>query len=60
MVKVDKEKCIGCGLCENVCLRVFELDDEGKAGVRKEASAEDKKLECVGEAKQNCPVGAIS
>ncbi|MDF2505862.1 MAG: ferredoxin [Clostridium sp.] len=28
---VDKDTCIGCGLCTSVCPDVFVMDDEGKA-----------------------------
>jgi ferredoxin len=55
MVKVDKKKCIGCGLCKSICSEVFEIDDDGKAKVK-----EQKKLPCVKEAIENCPVEAIS
>ena len=53
-VKVDKEKCIGCGACAAVCSDVFEMK-EGKA-VAKEAET-DK--ECAKEAADTCPVDAI-
>ena len=26
---VDKETCIGCGLCTNICPAVFDMDDDG-------------------------------
>lgn len=55
MVKVDKGKCIGCGLCTNICEEVFELGDDQKAHVK---SQED--VPCVKEAISSCPVGAIS
>jgi len=54
MVKVDKDKCIGCGLCANICSEVFEMKD-GKAHVK-----EQKDLPCVKEATDSCPVDAIS
>ena len=58
MVKVDKEKCIGCGLCSNLCPEVFELAEDGKAKVKEKADLEKNK-ECVKEAKESCPAGAI-
>lgn len=56
--KVDKEKCIGCGLCANLCPEVFELMDDGKVKI-KEGADWDKNAECSKEAKEGCPVGAI-
>jgi len=58
LVKINKEKCIGCGLCANLCPEVFELTDHSKAGV-KEAADLGKNKECIKEAKEGCPVGAI-
>ena len=57
-VKVDKEKCIGCGLCPNVCPEVFELEEDGKARVKEGADLEKNK-DCIKEATESCPVGAI-
>lgn len=54
MTSVDKNKCIGCGLCASICSEVFEMKD-GKAEVK-----EDKDLPCVKEAVSSCPVEAIS
>ena len=53
MVKVDKEICIGCGLCESICPEGFKMNDEGKAEVR------NPKAKCVKEAADSCPVDAI-
>jgi ferredoxin len=52
MVKVDKEKCIGCGACEALCPEGFKLED-GKARVL------NQKAKCIKEAKDACPVQAI-
>ncbi len=55
MVKVDKEKCIGCGLCIELCPEVFDMQSDGKSGVK-----EDKDIPCVKDAIVSCPVEAIS
>jgi ferredoxin len=56
MVKVDKNKCIGCGACAAICPNVFELGSDGKSSVKKN----DNKIPCVKEAVKSCPVTAIS
>ena len=56
MVSVNKTKCIGCGACASVCSSVFEMKDM-KAHVK---SGSDTKKPCVKEAKESCPVDAIS
>ncbi len=56
MVKVDKGKCIGCGLCASICEEVFEMKD-GKAHVK--ASCK-KSAKCIKDAMESCPVNAIS
>ena len=55
-VNVNRDDCIGCGVCAQICPDVFELDeDAGKAKViRPEGS------ECAREAADSCPVGCIS
>lgn len=56
--QVNKEKCIGCGLCVSLCPDVFELGEDGKSKVKEGADLEKNK-ECIKEAKEGCPVGAI-
>ena len=56
-VKVDAEKCIGCGLCPSLCPDVFEIGNDAKAHV-KDASA-CKKCDCQA-AVDSCPVQAIT
>ena len=53
-VKVDKEKCIGCGVCASLCPDGFEIAADGKSKVK------DEKASCVDEAISSCPVGAIN
>ncbi len=58
MPKINKEKCIGCGLCANICPDVFEIADDGKSSVKDGADLETNK-DCVKEAIESCPAGAI-
>ncbi len=56
-VEVDREKCIGCGLCVSLCSEVFELK-EGKSSVKKE-EVEEKLEAKVKRAADLCPAKAI-
>ena len=56
-VNIDKEKCLGCGMCQNICPEVFEVID-GKAQVKQDADLE-KEQERVKKAVQSCPAEAI-
>ena len=56
---VDKDICIGCGLCPSICDAVFEMDDDGKSKV----IVDEVPAECEDDAKEaeaSCPVNAIS
>ena len=53
MTKVDKEKCIGCGACVSVCPESFKINGD-------KAEFTGKKSNCIKEAKETCPVDAIS
>ncbi|MEA3239432.1 MAG: ferredoxin [Candidatus Bipolaricaulota bacterium] len=55
--KVDKDLCISCALCEQVCPDVFEMGSDGTAQVKAGA---DVNAACIQEAVDQCPVGAIS
>ena len=55
MVKVNRELCIGCGLCQSICPEVFEIDDNSKAKIISQT-----KCPCIKEAIEACPIDAIS
>ena len=53
-VKVN-DSCIACGACESICDAVFKVED---IAVVDEAAVADN-MDCVNEAAEACPVGAI-
>ncbi len=58
-VKVDKEKCIGCGLCVSMCPDVFEFGDDNKARVKNPKGCASANCDCK-EIAEMCAVEAIS
>lgn len=56
-VKVDKDLCVGCGLCANMAPEVFTMEDDGKAGVLPTAAGNEAAAK---EAAEACPVSAIT
>lgn len=56
--RVDKDTCIGCGLCPSICPEVFELGDDGYAYAKVD-SIEDSLKDDAREAADSCPVDAI-
>jgi ferredoxin len=62
-VLIDREACLGCGVCEALCLEVFKLLDDGKSGIvekyRKgnlgEGEVSDDLASCVENAKNFLP-----
>lgn len=57
MTKINQEKCIGCGLCQNLCPEIFEMKDD-KAKIKERADFKKNK-DCIKESKESCPVEAI-
>ncbi len=57
-VKVNQEKCIGCGACPSLVPEVFDFNDDGLAHVIVEQIPEELEEQTI-EALENCPVGAI-
>lgn len=55
---IDRDGCISCGLCPEICPDVFRMADDGKAEVYAEVSSDNE--EPAEEAADNCPVSVIS
>jgi len=70
-IKLNKDKCIGCGSCSVLCEKYFEMDENGLShlkksnregeyeilGSKEEPLKED--YESTKEAEESCPVNAI-
>lgn len=57
--RVDKDLCIGCGLCPSICPEIFEMDDDDKA-VAKDIEIPEDIVESAKDAESQCPVDAIT
>ena len=55
MVKVQSDKCIGCGACVAIAPDTFEFDENGLSKVIDGAANNESAAEAAG----SCPVGAI-
>ncbi|MCK4352272.1 ferredoxin [candidate division WOR-3 bacterium] len=63
-VKIDEEKCTGCGICESLCPDIFEmvrhdLHHGVEDDIAKVKTPEPDDIECVKEAVESCPGEAI-
>jgi len=56
---IDRDGCISCGLCTEICPEVFRMADDGLAEVYVDEvpnEAEDKAVD----AQESCPVSVIT
>ena len=63
-IKLEREKCIGCGSCQALCPKYFEIIEDGRShivGAEKKDMEELEvvKLECAESATEACPVQCI-
>lgn len=57
-LKVNKDKCIGCGMCVSMCEEVYTFDDDNQAKVIETPISKENEDKAK-EAMENCPTGAI-
>jgi ferredoxin len=57
--KIDRDGCISCGLCPDVCPEVFRMADDGKAEVHVDEVPHGLEGQAE-EAADGCPVSVIS
>ncbi len=55
-VSIDNSTCVGCGLCEQSCPEVFEIQGDGVAHVKAQSCTTHN----VKEVSEQCPVSSIS
>ena len=58
-VQVDRDRCVGSGVCESLAPEVFELDDDGVLQVHREEPGPDD-LDAVRDTVQSCPARALA
>ncbi|MEM3507270.1 MAG: ferredoxin [Candidatus Bathyarchaeia archaeon] len=69
-IEVNREVCIGCGVCASLCPEVFEIDEENKSKISSKFSINQNEkastgkiplnlLDCVKSAAESCPVSSI-
>jgi ferredoxin len=56
---VERNGCIGCGLCSETCPAVFRMDADGLAEVYTNPIPADE-IDAAKEAEDNCPVTVIT
>lgn len=63
-IKLEREKCIGCGSCQALCPKYFQLQADGKSHIvgannQEVEELEVQKIECAETAAEACPSQCI-
>lgn len=58
-VQVDRDRCVGSGVCESLAPEVFELDDDGVLVVHRD-EPDASQLDAVRDAVHSCPTRALA
>ncbi len=53
---IEQEECTGCGLCEDMCPEVFQLNEDGISEVHDPEGAPEEEIQ---EVIESCPVECI-
>lgn len=56
--EINREGCIGCGICADTCPEVFRMDDDNKAEAY--AAITPDVVDAANEAAESCPVSVIT
>ncbi|MCK4354857.1 ferredoxin [Candidatus Parcubacteria bacterium] len=62
---LEKSKCIGCGTCEVLCPKFFEMKDgkshlkDSKENSNKDEELEVEKIECAKDVVDACPAQCV-
>lgn len=58
-IKIDKELCVGCGLCENTCPEVFKVTNNISEVQEDALTGTVEQNQLIQQASDECPVMAI-
>ena len=56
--RIDRDGCIGCGLCPDICPEVFRIADDGLAEAYGEVTQDN--VDNPKRAENSCPVSGIT
>ena len=67
-VTIDRNECISCGSCAQICPDVFKMDVDGKASITEQFEDGDPgrgdipgdAIKCTEDAALSCPVNVIT